>query len=368
MKMKVVRYGAYGSQWFRFYDLDNAIAVTQTGQFIIQWIQKGINKHFNSLFGTKNEDYVIYSDTDSVYVTLDKIVSHVFKDKNPTKEKIISFMDKICKEKLEPEIDRLFEEITDKLINGMKAEKPILSMKREVIADRAIWGSKKHYILQVWNSEGDNYFECLDCHNNFSGYSDIAPPCNECKSKNTKRASKLKIMGFDMVKSSLPQVVKDAMRKAVNIIMTGTQTELAKFIDEIRNQFMKLPVEDISFPRSANNLDKWTDTAETYTKGTPIQVKAVLLHNNYLKELGLESRYAPIASSEKIKFVYLKQPNPIHDKVIAFNGKFPKEFNLNKYVDYSEMFNLSFIKPLEKILEPIGWTSDEIVDMEKFFI
>jgi DNA polymerase elongation subunit (family B) len=360
-------FGAFGSQYFRYFDLHNAVAVTETGQFIIQFIQKGLNAHFNKLFNTNDIDYVIYSDTDSVYVALDNLVKHVFKGKKPTIEKLVHFMDKVCKESLEPEIDRLFGIITDKFINGMKPDKPILSMKREVIADRAIWSGKKHYILQVWNSEGDNYFECNDCHNKFSGPSEVAPPCNDCKSANTKRVAKMKIMGFDMVKSSLPKFTKDAMRKAVNIVMTGSQDELATFIESTRLAFMKLPAEDVAFPRGVNDIEKWANEADTYSKGTPIGVKAVLLHNEYLIKLGLQNKYAPIASADKIKFLHLKQPNPIFDKVIAFNGKLPVEFGLHKYIDYAEMFKATLIKPLEKILEPIGWSSEKQYDMEQFF-
>jgi DNA polymerase elongation subunit (family B) len=361
-------YGAFGSQYFRFYDLENAVAVTATGQFVIQYIQKGLNAYLNKLFKTEKEDFVIYSDTDSVYVCLDKLVKKVFENKpKPTTEKLVKFLDNVCKEKIEPEIDRLFQIITTQLINGMNPDKAILSMKREVIADRGIWSSKKHYILNVWNSEGDNYFECDDCHNKFSGPSEVAPPCNKCKSPNTKRVAKLKIMGFDMVKSSLPQFSKDTMKKAVNLVMTATQDELAEFIEASRLKFMSLPVEDIAFPRGANNLDKWEDAEDTYTKGTPIHVKGVLLFNETLKNLGLHTKYAPIASSEKIKFVYLKQPNPIHDKVIAFNGALPKEFGLHKYVDYQDMYESTIIKPLGKILDPIGWSTEKTFDMDKFF-
>jgi DNA polymerase elongation subunit (family B) len=360
-------YGAFGSSFFRFYDLDNAEAVTTTGQVIIQYIQKGLNEYLNKLFKTYDEDFVIASDTDSVMIVLDKIVKHVFKDKNPNITKIVKFLDKVCKDKLEPEIDRLFEDITKNIINGMQAEKSILSMKREVIADRGIWSSKKHYIMQVWNSEGENYFECNDCKNKFSGFSDNPPPCNDCNSTNTKQVSKLKIMGFEMVKSSLPQFTKDAMKKSVNIVMNGTQGELAEFIESTRKDFMNLSAEDVAFPRSANNLEKWSNNEDTYTKGTPIAVKAVLLHNEYLKKLKLQYKYAPIGGSEKIKFVYLKQPNPIHDKVIAFNGILPKEFGLHKYIDYTEMFEIALIKPLQKILEPINWSTEKQYDMEKFF-
>jgi DNA polymerase elongation subunit (family B) len=361
-------YGAYGNPYFRWYDLDNAEAVTMTGQFIIQYIARELNRYFNDLYKTENLDFVIYSDTDSVYVSLDKLIQHVFKGKKPDIETLISFLDKVCKTKLEPLIDQLFSQITNDLINGMKLEKPILSMKREVLADRGIWASKKHYALQVWNSEGDNYFECNACHNEFSGPSEKAPPCNDCKSKNTKRVSKLKIMGFDLVKSSTPQYCRDAMRKAVQIMMTGTQFEMADFIETFRQKFMKLPVEDIARPRGVNNLKKWEDEADTYKKGTDIGVKAVLIYNKCLEDKKLQKKYPPITSSERIKYVYLKQPNPIDDQVIAFNGKLPPEFGLHKYVDYEKMYEKTFINPIEKILDPIGWSTEKIEDMDKFFV
>ena len=363
-------YGAFGNQFFRFYDLHNAVAVTMTGQFIIQYIQHGLNRFMNKLFKTENLDFVVYSDTDSVYVSLDRLVQHVFKGKTPEIEKLVKFMDTVCREKLEPEIDRLFGELNGNYINGMVAEKPILSMKREAIADRGIWSSKKHYILRLWNSEGDNYFACNDCSNKFMGPSDVAPPCNKCKSANTKRISKLYIKGFDMIKSSLPQFTKDAMKKAVDIVMGGTQDELADFIAETRAKFMELTVEEVAFPRGVNNLEKYasTDDGDTYVKGTPKAVKGVLLYNECLVKFGLQGKYQPIASSEKIKFVHLKEPNPIRDTVIAFNGKLPPEFGLHKFIDYSDMFEGTLVKPLEKILEPIGWSSEKTYDADQFFV
>lgn len=364
-------YGAFGSEFFRHFDIENAEAVTMSGQFIIQYIQKGINNFLNDLFKTKGKDYVVYSDTDSVYVILDDLVKIVFKDTKPSPEKLTTFLDKVCQEKLEPLIDKLFDEITKKFINGMTPEKPILSMKRESIADRGIFSSKKHYALQVWNSEGDNFFECNVCHNKWSGPSSVAPPCNKCKELSTKRVPKMKIMGFDMVKSNLPKFTKDAMRKAVNIIMTGTQDELADFIEKTKKEFMKLPVEEMAFPRGVNDLEKWSINAgedeDIYIKGTPLATKAVLLYNEQIKKLGLLSKYNLITSSNKIKFVHLKQPNPIADKAIAFNGKFPEEFKLQKYVDYEDMFTATMINPLKKVLDPIGWSAEKQFDMENFF-
>jgi DNA polymerase elongation subunit (family B) len=332
-------YGCLGTPYFRWFDIDNAEAVTLTGKVIIQYIQNGINSFLNKLLNT-NSDYVIAVDTDSNYITLKVLVDKVYKNKRPSDlNKITNFIDTVCKEKLEPEIDRLFSILTNEFFNGMIEKEPLLKMKREIIASKGIWGSKKHYILLVQDTEGFRHPE-----------------------------SKLKIMGFDLAKSSLPQFTKDAMRKAVNIVMSGTQEQLADFIEETRLKFLKLPVEDVAFPRGVNNLEKWGDEENIYTKGTPKAVKGVLIHNECLERLGLLSKYQPITSSEKIKYVHLKIPNPIHSPVIAFNGKLPKEFGLHKYVDFNDMFEGTLIKPLEKILDPIGWSTEKIVDMEQFFI
>jgi DNA polymerase elongation subunit (family B) len=361
-------YGAFGSEFFRFYDLDNAEAVTLTGQFIIQYVERGMNAFLNNLFKTDKVDYIIAGDTDSIYVNLEPLVAHVFPDwQKVDPAKITKFLDKVCKEKLEKKIESLFEEITKDYINGIWIQdKPILSMKREVIANPGIWTAKKHYILKVLNSEGDNFFECLDCHNKFSGPSEMVP-CNKCKSTNVQRSYKLKIMGMEMVKSSMPKISRDAMKKAVEIVLGGTQEELVAFVDKTRAAFFSSPAEIIACPRGVKGLDKYADAEFIYGNKTPLHTKGVLLYNWYVKEKGLQTKYPYISNSDKIKYIYLKLPNPIREKVIAFPSKLPKEFGLEKYIDYQAMWDLTFISPITKILDPIGWTTEKKYDMDRFF-
>ena len=361
-------YGAFGSEFFRFYDLDNAEAVTLTGQFIIQFIERGLNKFLNQLFKTDGVDYIIAGDTDSVYVNLEPLVSHVYPDwAKMEPAKVTRFLDKVCKEKIEKLIEDMFADITQNFINGVWIpEKPILSMKREVIANPGIWTAKKHYVLKVLNSEGDNFFECMDCHNKFSGPSEMVP-CNKCKSTNVRRSFKLKIMGMEMVKSSMPKITRDAMKKAVEIILDGTQEQLVQFVDSTRDKFFNSPAEVIACPRGVQGIEKYSDSENIYGNKTPLHTKGVLLYNWYVKEKGLQTKYPYISDADKIKYVYLKLPNPIREKAIAFPAKLPKEFGLEKYIDYQAMWDLTFISPLTKILDPIGWTTEKQYDMDRFF-
>lgn len=359
-------YGAFGNEFFRFYDIDNAEAVTLSGKFIIQFIERGLNKHLNNLFKTSGVDYIIAGDTDSVYVNLSPLVEHVYPDGGDP-IKITRFLDKVCKEKLEKKIEELFADITCNYLNGMWiAEKPILSMKREVIADPGIWTSKKHYILKVLNSEGDNFFKCKDCGNSFSGPSEMVP-CNKCKSANVERSYKLKIMGMDMVKSSMPKICRDSMKEAVKIILDGTQAELVDFIEATRKRFFASPPEVIAIPKGVHGIEKYSDDQDIYATKTPLHTKAVLMYNWCVKEKGLETKYPFISDSDKIKYVYLKLPNPIREKAVAFPAKLPPEFKLDKFVDYHEMWDLTFIRPITTILDPLGWSTETQYDMDKFF-
>jgi hypothetical protein len=213
-----------------------------------------------------------------------------------------------------------------------------MSMKRENIADRGIWTAKKRYILNVWDSEGVRYEE-----------------------------PKLKVMGIESVKSSTPAPCRSMLKNAFKILMTGTEDDMIKFIDNSRDQFKKLPPEQVSFPRSASDVVKYKSNSDIYIKGTPIHIRGALLFNHYIKENKLTNKYSLVQNGEKIKFCYLKKPNIIHENVISFIQEFPKELNLDKYVDYDLQFEKSFLEPLKAILDAIGWNVEKTVNLELFF-
>jgi len=327
-------YGAIGNQYFRYYKLANAEAITLSGQVSIRWIESKMNEYLNKLLQTTEEDYVIASDTDSIYLNLGPLVDKFFASKSSDKVAIVSLLNKICEEKFEPYIDQCYQN----LATYVSAYDQKMQMKRENIADRGIWTAKKRYILNVWDSEGVRYED-----------------------------PKLKMMGIEAVKSSTPAPCRKMIKDALKLMMTGTEEDVIEFIDKSRAEFKQLPPEDISFPRSASDVVKYKSSSMIYIKGTPIHIRGALLFNHYVKKNKLDNKYSLIQNGEKIKFCYLKKPNTLHENVISFIQEFPKELNIDKYVDYDLQFEKSFVEPMKAILDAIGWNVEKTINLELFF-
>jgi len=325
-------YGALGSQYFRFYDLRMALGVTTAGQLSIRWIENKLNEYMNKIVETEGQDYVIASDTDSIYLKLGSIIDKFYRDK-PT-QKTIDFMDKICEEKIQPFIDRSYRELAD----YVHAYQQKMEMKREGLSNKGIWTAKKRYILNVYNNEGVAYKE-----------------------------PDLKVMGLEMVKSSTPSAIREKMKQIIRLMVSGTQDDIHKFIDDFRNEFKTLPVEEISFPRGLNGLNTYSDKGTLYKKGTPIHVKGAILYNYFLEQKNLTKKYPLIQEGEKVKFTYLKMPNPFKDTVISYPSRLPKEFELQEYIDYDMQFDKAFLEPIRIILDCIGWKTEKTSSIEDFF-
>ena len=149
---------------------------------------------------------------------------------------------------------------------------------------------------------------------------------------------------------------------------SGTEDEVIDFIENARKEFKTLPPEQISFPRSASDVVKYQSSADIYSKGTPIHIRGALLFNHYIKQKKLTNKYSLIQNGEKIKFCYLKKPNIIHENIISFIQEFPKELNLDKYIDYDLQFEKAFLEPLKAILDSIGWSVERTNTLESFFL
>ena len=324
-------YGALGNQWFRFYDVRNAEAVSVAGQLSIRWAERAVNEYLNKVLETDGRDYVIASDTDSLYVTLDSLVQKVGLE---DKDKTIKFMDSVCDGKIQDVIDKCYSELAE-YVNAFQQK---MVMKREVLADVGIWTGKKHYILNVHNSEGVQYEE-----------------------------PKLKIMGIEAVKSSTPEHCRNALKKAFKIVVNGTEDEVIDFIENFKSEFKKLEPEEVSFPRSVKGLAKYKDPVTVYRKSTPLHVKGSLIYNMMLDKNKLTKKYPRIQEGEKIKYTYLMEPNPSGDSAIAMLSTLPKEFNLDKYIDYDRQFEKSFLDPMKGILETIGWDYERKSTIMDFF-
>ena len=327
-------YGAIGNQYFRYYKLANAEAITLSGQVSIRWIENRMNNYLNKILKTESEDYVIASDTDSIYLNLGPLVEVIYKDREKDGASICSFLNKICEMELEKYITGSYETLA-KYVNAYDQK---MFMKRENIADRGIWTAKKRYILNVWDSEGVRYEE-----------------------------PNLKMMGIEAVKSSTPAPCRTMIKNGLKIMMNGTEEEVIDYIDDCRTKFKTLPPEDIAFPRTASNVQKYKASSTIYAKGTPIHIRGALLFNHYVKQKKLDNKYSLIGNGEKVKFLYLKKPNIIQENVISFIQDFPTEIGLDKYVDYDLQFEKSFVEPLKAILDAIGWNVEKTVNLELFF-
>jgi len=327
-------YGAIGNQYFRYYKLANAEAITLSGQVSIRWIENRMNGYLNKILKTEDEDYVIASDTDSIYLNMGPLVNKFLDSKSDDKTAVVQLLDKICQDKLEPFIESSYQELAD----YVSAYEQKMIMKRENIADRGIWTAKKRYILNVWNSEGVQYSE-----------------------------PKLKMMGIEAVKSSTPAPCRKMIKDGLKLMMNGTEDEVIEFIDECRREFKTLPPESIAFPRTASDVQKYKSHSSIYIKGTPIHIRGSLLFNHYIKEKKLTNKYSLINNGEKIKFLYLKKPNIIHENIISFISDFPRELDLDRYIDYDLQFEKSFVEPIKTILDAIGWSIEKVVSLEDFF-
>ena len=320
-------YGAMGNKYFRFFDQRIAEAITLSGQLTIRWAEVAINKYMQSILKT-NKDYVIAIDTDSLYVNMDDLVKAV----NPSNP--IDFLDAVASEKLEPVLAESYDNLY-KMMGGIQNR---MVMKREVIADRGIWTAKKRYILNVFDNEGVRYSE-----------------------------PKLKIMGIEAIKSSTPEPCRDALKEIFKVIMVSDEATVQKSIKQFKQYFCSLSADRIAFPRGVSKVREYKDTTTIYKKGTPIHVRAALLHNKLLVDYSLKKKYEPIKNGEKIKFIYLKTPNSLKENVIGFTQYLPEEFKLAKYIDYELQFEKTFLGPIEPILKSIGWSSEEQSSLESFF-
>lgn len=327
-------YGAIGNQYFRYYKLANAEAITMSGQTSIRWIEDRVNKYLNNLLKTKEVDYVIASDTDSIYINFGPLVNKFFGNLIDNKIKLVEIIDKICQDKLEPFIEDSYQD----LATYLNAYDQKMQMKRENIADRGIWTAKKRYILNVWDSEGVRYDE-----------------------------PKLKMMGIEAVKSSTPAPCRKMIKDALKLMMEGTEEDVIDFIDDAREKFKQMPPEDIAFPRTVSDVKKHKSFSTIYAKGTPIHVRGALLFNYYIKENKLDNKYSLINNGEKIKFIYLKKANPIRENVISFISDFPTEIGIDKYIDYELQFQKAFLDPVKVILDAVGWNVEKVVNLELFF-
>lgn len=322
-------YGALANIYNRWYRAEFAEAITSCGQLTTRWIEGKLNELLNKTFKTEGFDYVIACDTDSVYMKADKFIE--LAGKEMTTEQCVAYLDKVSLQLLEPFIDKKYEELCQ-YVNGYDQK---MKMKRECIAEKGIWTAKKRYILNVWNQEGVAYSE-----------------------------PKLKMAGIEAIRTSTPMVCRKAIKDTLSIIMNSTEEAMQKFIADFRKEYDELAFEVVASPRSVSDLNKYKDGSAVFKKGTPINVKGALMYNHLLREHKLEKKYEAIGDGQKIKYSYLKIPNPIQCNVIASPGGLPTEFGLDRYIDRTMQFDKSYLEPIKTICDSINWKTEKTYTLE----
>ena len=326
-------YGALGNQYFRFFDTKYAESITLSGQLSIKWMEHYINRFLNKKLGTQDVDYVLAVDTDSLYITLDELVNQAGHSETET-EVVVDFLDKVAKEVLEPFIDKSYKQLADYV--GAYEQKMV--MKREAISRNGVWTGKKHYILDVYDNEGVRY----------------AKP-------------KLKTMGMEAVRSSTPKVCREALKEAYAVLLREGEEALRQYVIEFEKKFRMMPFEDVAFPRSCRYVNKWKDASQIYKKGTPIHVRGTLLYNKLIEEKKLTKKFDYIHEGDKIKFCYMRLPNPIRENVFAVPQVLPTELGLDGFIDYEKQFDKSFKEPLNNMCNAVGWSLEKQFDLTAFF-
>ncbi len=333
MAMKILLnsgYGATGNSSFRYFDIRIAASITSTGQVAIRWIGRKTNEYLNKTMGTTDVRYVIYTDTDSIYVNVEALVNKVMPDETD-ELKIVRFLDQVGEKKLVPLMAEWYEELADYL-NSYENK---MVMAREVIAPSATWTSKKRYAMKVWNSEGVQYDK-----------------------------PKMKVMGLESVRSTTPAYASDYLVECYALALdTDDETEMHEKIADIRDEFDRLDNTVIAEPTSVNGLTKWADKDTLFKKGCPHHVKAALYHNKLVAD-NQWRHINPIQNGEKIMMVPLKAG--LEMKKIAFVGELPTEFELEDLVDRTKLYNSKFANPMQNFLDSLGWSPKRVAKIGKF--
>jgi DNA polymerase elongation subunit (family B) len=327
-------YGATANEYFRFFKTEHAASITLTGQYVLRTIENNIDTALGHLFKTGDSKFLVYIDTDSLYFSLDE----VFKKFNVTSDKSIKTIEKLAKEKITPIVNKF----CDECCSNMRSFENKLSFKLEMAADKAIWMGKKKYVLRAHSSEGVTFSK-----------------------------PKFKVKGLEMVRSSTPRFVRDKLKNALDVVFDTNERGTQEYIANVKEEFFKLPHQQIAFPRGANNLAEYSHPNQIYTdqKSVPMQVRASLLYNHHLKKHGIDGKYASIGEGDKIKFIYLKKPNKVHENTMGFpaDGAIPEEFGILDMIDYDTQFEKTFLAAMQIILTPIGWNAEEVSSLEEFF-
>jgi DNA polymerase family B len=325
-------YGAMSNDNNRWYSDDIAESITLSGQLSARWIIEHVNAKFNSLYKTDNVDYVIACDTDSIHLNVQPAVDKAFPGETPTNEQKLAFL-----ENFSQIISEWIKEGYDLLAKELNVFESAMHMKLETIS-RAVWTGKKHYVMEVRFNEGIRY----------------DPP-------------KMKIVGLEAVKSSTPKIVREWMTELFPLILDCNKKQIEQILADKWELYQTLPFESIASPRSVSDLEKYQDPVTVFGAGCPIAVRGALLYNYILFKDKLTDQLPLIQSGDKVRFCYMKLPNPFNQNVLAAPDTLPAQLQLEPYIDHRVQYDKTFADPIKAVIEAAGMRLTNEIDIEEFF-
>jgi DNA polymerase elongation subunit (family B) len=339
-------YGVLGLPAFRFYDVDNATAVTTTGQTVIKSTADMANIKYNEELGTPDADSNIYIDTDSVFFSATPLLEHRIPNwRDNDQNTIAGYVNDIAGE-MQDYLNGFYDILSKKIFNVDK-DKHRFEIKKEYVSKSGIWIAKKRYAQWIISDNG------------------VA-------------VDKLDVKGLDVVRSSYPAAFREFMSEVLIEILKGeTEEHLTNKIHDFKNSLPNMDVVKIAKAGAVKNLSKYTPKKKDkfamfqFQPATPAHVKASIAYNQLIKHFGLDKQYEPLKDGDKIKWVYLKQ-NPYGLDGIAMNGyNDPPEIMeiINTYIDHNKIFERELLKKLEDFYNAMDWGEvlSSTKTAEKFF-
>jgi len=331
-------YGVLGNPSFRFFDPDNAVATTSTGQQLIKFTADIGNQYYTKELGVK-KDYCIYTDTDSTFFSSLPIIENRYPNIDTTDEQLMAQKTIEIAGELQGHINKMYDIYAQRFHN---VDTHRFDIKQELVAKAGLWIAKKRYAQWIINSEGHV-------------------------------VSKLDVKGLDVVRSSFPPAFRKFMAEVLHDILNDIdKPDLDEKILNFKEHMKTLDILEVMFPTGVKNIKKWQVRGPIFSPrklGTPVHVKSAMNYNDLLKKYNIKA-VRGVINGEKIRWTYLK-PNSLGMTQCALKGYDDPEPIVNiikENIDYNKIFKSAFSNKLNDFYGAMKWgTIPENNNLGKFF-
>lgn len=314
-------YGYFGNKHAPIGDPDIARSITLTGQAVIKKSNDILRDYVNE-YGVDGADPVIYNDTDSTYLSINRIMKKIDEPFHVDMK-----ITQAAYDQAEMVEEYLNENITKWSSQVLNSKDSRFVFKRECMTDVGVFLQKKRYVLRVLDDEGI--------------------PTN-----------KFKYTGVEVVRSTIPAPIKPYIKQIIETMLdTQNRSTTNDVFLEAYDTFKSLPVEDYSFVMGLSDYEKYSTKCNGFVtcKGMPAHVKAAYHYNILLEKLNISNEYETIDTGDKVRFFYVNQPNKYGINAIAYKYYYPDEFKSIFEPDIEKMFEKIIFSIIERFYEAVSW-------------